>query len=88
MGERKLEKLDKTKIIDLWIIQRNVDKLKEKLKDLIGSMTDEELTLLVDAFYDHQMKEIETEFPDCIVYAIHEMADREDKELNKEEVPF
>jgi hypothetical protein len=77
----------KEKVLDLWIAQLSLEKVKEKLeeekakiKDIIVSMTDDELTLLMDSFHSRQKEDFDLEVPDCVVYAIHELADREDAE--------
>lgn len=83
----------KEKLLDLWISQLNVDKIKEKLneeekkmQDIVESMTNEELIVFVEYFNKHH--DIDDVVPDCLVYALHELEDREEKEMEDEEVPF
>ena len=80
--------------IDLWIAQRELDKQKqkveeekEKLKELVKNASYEELVLLMDDFYAREKKNVETEIPELVVFVIHELVDRDDAGLEKEEAP-
>jgi molecular chaperone GrpE (heat shock protein) len=85
----------KENIIDLWIMQREIDKLKElldkdreRLKAFVKASTTQDLVMLMDSYYEAEKRNAVTEVPDLVVYVIHELAAREDEELKEEEVPF
>lgn len=81
------------KLLDLWMSQLNLERIQEKLneeekkmQDIVESMTNEELIVFVEAFNKHH--DIDDKVPDCLIYALHELEDREDVEVENNEVPF
>lgn len=74
----------KDKFANLWNIQCEMDRLNRllsdemtKMYDIISSMTDEELREIIQAFYERTKSEVEIDVPDLVIYALHELEDRE-----------
>ena len=72
------------KFTNLWIIQSEMDRLNKllsdemtKMYDIISSITDEELHEIIQVFHERAKADIEIDVPDFVIYALHELEDRE-----------